>query len=67
MFWVFENVVILIETKVMDDLTTLVNENRYFHYLTKLNISRNTVSWVFENVVILIETIVMDVLMTLVK
>ena len=67
MFWVFENVVMLIETKVMDDLTTLVNENRYFHYLTKLNISRNTVSWVFENVVILIETIVMDVLMTLVK
>ena len=67
MSWVFENVVMLIETMVMDDLTTLVNENRYFHYLTKLNISRNTVSWVFENVVILIETIVMDVLMTLVK
>ena len=37
------------------------------HYLTKLNISRNTVSWVFKNVVLLIETIVMDVLMTLVK
>ena len=37
------------------------------HYLTKLNISRNTVSWVFENVVILIETMVMEDLMTLVK
>ena len=44
----------------------LQNEN-CFHYLTKLNISRNTVSWVFKNVVILIETMVMDVLMTLVK
>ena len=67
MFWVFENVVMLIETKVMDVLTTLVNENRYFHYLTKLNISRNTVSWVFENVVIATITIVMKYLLTLVK
>ena len=67
MFWVFENVVILIETKVMDDLTTLVNENRYFHYLTKLNISGNTVSWVFENVVVATTTIVLTDLMTLVK
>ena len=67
MSWVFVNVVMLIETMVMDDLTTLVNENKYSHYLTKLNISRNTVSWVFENVVILIATIVMEDLMTLVK
>ena len=67
MSWVFENVVMLIETMVMDDLTTLVIENKYSHYLSKLNISRNTVSWVFENVVILIATIVMEDLMTLVK
>ena len=67
MTWVFQNVVILIETMVMDDLTTLVNENKYFHYLTKLNISRNTVSWVFENVVIATTTIVMKYLLTLVK
>ena len=67
MSWVFENLVMLIETMVMDDLTTLVNENRYFHYLTKLNISRNTVSWVFENVVIATITIVMKYLLTLVK
>ena len=31
------------------------------HYLTKLNISRNTVSWLFENVVIATTTIVMTV------
>ena len=37
------------------------------HYLTKLNISRNTVSWLFENVVIATTTIVMRDLMTLVK
>ena len=67
MSWAFENVVMLIETMVMDDLTTLVNENRYFHYLTKLNISRNTVSWVFENVVIATTTIVLTNLMTLAK
>ena len=67
MFWVFENVVILIEAMVMDDLTTLVNENKYCHYLTKLNISRNTVSWVFENVVISTITIVLTDLMTLAK
>ena len=67
MSWVFENVVMLIETMVMDDLTTLVNENKYFHYLTKLNISRNTVSWVFENVVIATTNIVLTDLMTLVK
>ena len=67
MSWVFENVVMLIETMVMDDLTTLVNENKYFHYLTKLNISRNTVSWVFENVVIATTTIVLTDLMMLVK
>ena len=63
----FENVVILIEAMVMDDLTTLVNENKYCHYLTKLNISRNTVSWVFENVVISTITIVLTDLMTLAK
>ena len=67
MSWVFENVVMLIETMVMDDLTTLVNENKYFHYLTKLNISRNTVSWVFENVIIATTTIVLTDLMMLVK
>ena len=67
MSWVFGNVVMLIETMVMDDLTTLVNENRYFHYLTKLNISRNTVSWVFENIVIATTTIVLTDLMTLAK
>ena len=63
----FENVVILTETMVMDDLTTLVNENKYCHYLTKLNISRNTVSWEFENVVIATTTIVLTDLMTLAK
>ena len=40
---------------------------RYCHYISKLNISQNTVSWVFENVVIVIATMVMDDLMTLVK
>ena len=63
----FENVVILIETMVMDYLPTLVNANKYCHYLTKLNISRNTVSWVFENVVIATTTIVLTDLMTLAK
>ena len=63
----FENVVILIETMVMDNLTTLVNENKYCHYLKKLNISRNTVSWVFEIVVIATTTIVLTDLMTLAK
>ena len=67
MSWVFENVVMLIATMVMDNLTTLVNENKYFHYLTKLNISRNTVSWVFENVVIATTTIALTDLMTLAK
>ena len=67
MSWVFENVVMLIETMVMDDLTTLVNENKYFHYLTKLNISRNTVSWAFENVLIATTTIVMTDLLAWVK
>ena len=67
MSWVFESVVMLIETMVMDDLTTLVNENKYFHYLTKLNISRNTVSWVFENVVIATTAIALTDLMTLAK
>ena len=67
MSWVFEKIVMLIATMVMDDLTTLVNENKYCHYLTKLNISRNTVSWVFENVVIATTTIVLTDLMTLAK
>ena len=67
MSWVFENVVILIETMVMDNIMTLVNENKYCPYLTKLNISRNTVSWVFENVVIATTNIVLTDLMTLVK
>ena len=63
----FENIVILIATMAKDDLTTLVNENKYCHYLTKLNISRNTVSWEFENVVIATTTIVLTDLMTLAK
>ena len=42
-------------------------ENKYCHYLTKLNISRNTVSWAFENVVIATTTIVITDLLTLVK
>ena len=63
----FENAVILIETMVMDDLTTFVDENKQGHYLTKLNISRNTVSWVFETVVIATTTIVLTDLMTLAK
>ena len=67
MSWLFENVVILMPTMVMEDLMTLVRWEKYSHYLTKLNISRNTVSWVFENVVILNATMVMDDLMTLVK
>ena len=67
MSWVFENAVMLIETMVMDDLTTLVNENKYFHYLTKLDISRNTVSWVFENVFIATTTIALTDLMTFAK
>ena len=44
-----------------------LNENKYCHYLTKLNISRNTVSWAFENVVIATANIVMKYLLTLVK
>ena len=51
---------------------------KHSHYLTKLNISRNSVSWMFENVfilmatmmddvVILIATMVTDDLVTLVK
>ena len=44
-----------------------LNENKYCHYLTKLNIAQNTVSWVFENVVILIASMVMEDLMTVVK
>ena len=44
-----------------------LNGNKYCHYITKLNISRNTVIWVFENVVIVIATMVMDDLMKLVK
>ena len=62
-----ENVFILMATMVMDDLTTLVNENKYCHYLTKLNISRNTVSWASENLVIATTTIVITDLLTLVK
>ena len=67
MSWVFENVVILIATMVMDDLITLVKREQILSLFTKLNISRNTVSWVFENVVIATTTIVMKYLLTLVK
>ena len=48
---------LLIETMVMDVLMTWLNEKKHSHYLTKLNISRNTVSWLFENVVIATTTI----------
>ena len=58
---------LLIETIVMDVLMSWLNEKKHSHYLTKLNISRNTVSWLFENVVIATTTIVMRDLMTLVK
>ena len=44
-----------------------LNEKKHSHYLTKLNISQNTVSWVLENDVILIATMVIDDLVTLVK
>ena len=68
MSWLFENVVIATTTIVLTDLMTLakcwLNEDKCCHYLTKLNISQNTVSWVFENVVMLIETMVMDDLTT---
>ena len=67
MSWVFENVVILIATMVMKDLMTLVKFNKYCHFLTKLNISRNTVSGTFENVLIAATTIVMTDLLTCVK
>ena len=67
MSWVFENVGIAIVTMVMDDVTRWINEKKCCHYISKLNISKNTVSWVFENVVIVIATMVMDDLMTLVK
>ena len=67
MSWVFENVVTLIETMVMDVLMTWLNEKKHSHYLTKLNISRNTVSWAFKNVVKATKTIVITDLLTLVK
>ena len=67
MSWLFENVVILMATMVMEDLMTFVKLEQIFSLLTKLNISRNTVSWVFENVVIATTTIVLTDLMTLTK
>ena len=67
MSWVFENVVIATTTIVMKYLLTWLNEDKFCHYITKLNISQNTVTWVFENVVILTETMVMGDLTTLVK
>ena len=63
----FENVVIATTNIVLTDLMTWLNEDKCCHYITKLNISQNTVNWVFENVVILIETMVMDDLTTLVR
>ena len=65
--WVFKNVVISIETIVMDVLMTLVKWEQTLPLLCQVNISRNTVSWWFENVVILMATMVMEDLMTLVK
>ena len=67
MSWVFKNVVILIETIVMDVLMTLVKKKKTLSLLSQVYISRNTVSWWFENVVILMATMVMKDLMTLVK
>ena len=66
MSWVFKNVVILIETIVMDVLMTLVKKEKTLSLLSQVNISRNTVS-LFENVVILMATMVMEDLMLLVK
>ena len=63
----FENVIILIATMVMDNLMTLVKWEQILPVLTKLYISQNTVSWVFEKVGMAIVTTVMDDLMTLVK
>ena len=67
MSWVFENVVLLIATMVMEDSMTLLNENKYCHFLTKFNISRDTVSGAFENVLIATTTIVMTDLLAWVK
>ena len=47
-------------------MTTFSNtQDTVFRDLTKLTISRNTVSWLFENVVIATTTIVLTDLMTL--
>ena len=51
----------------MEDLMTLVNENKYCHFLTKLNISRDTVSGAFENVFIATTTIVVTDLLAWVE
>ena len=67
MSWWFENVVILMATMVMEDLMTLVKFEQNCHFLTKLNISRNTVSGAFESVLIATTTIVMTDLLTCVK
>ena len=67
MSWVFENVVILIETMVMEDLMTLGKFEQILSFFIKLNISRNTVSGAFENVLIATTTIVMTDLLTCVK
>ena len=63
----FENVVILIATMVMEDLMTLVKWEQILSFLTKLNISRDTVFGAFENVLIATTTIVMTDLLAWVK
>ena len=45
----------------------MLNENKCCHFLTKLNISRNTVSGAFENILIATTNIVMTDLLTWVK
>ena len=63
----FENVIILIATMVMDNLMTLVKWEQILPLFNQAIYFTNTVSWVFENVVILFATMVMDDLLTLVK
>ena len=67
MFWVFENVVILIATMVMEDFMTLVKWEQILSFFNQANISRNTVPGAFENVLIATTTIVMTDWLTCVK
>ena len=51
----------------MEDLMTLVKWEQILSFLTKVNISRDTVSGAFENVLIATTTIVMTDLLAWVK